>query len=240
MIGQKIRHGGPASADPQAGAPKLVPPYISPLPCPIPTSPTSRCSSPRPAVATPLAGSNSLRAAAATWKSSPAQVETWLRAKVDASDLVQETMLEAFRDFERFGGQNEQEWLAWLKRILAHNAADFVRRYRGTAKRQARREVPIRSPHDSTQAFGVAEPAAPSPRPARNSSRSTTSFASRRPWPSCPPITRRSSSCGTSSGCRSTRWPSGWVVPAPPCRCSGCGRSRSCKRRWGRKEVDRL
>ena len=30
------------------------------------------------------------------------QVESWLRAKVDASDLVQETMLEAFRDFERF------------------------------------------------------------------------------------------------------------------------------------------
>ena len=79
-----------------------------------------------------------------------AQVETWLRAKVDASDLVQETMLDAFRDFERFDGTSEQEWLAWLKRILAHNAADFVRRYRGTAKRQARREVPIRSPQDST------------------------------------------------------------------------------------------
>jgi RNA polymerase sigma-70 factor (ECF subfamily) len=90
-----------------------------------------------------------------------AQVETWLRAKVDASDLVQETMLEAFRDFERFGGNSEHEWLAWLKRILAHNMADFVRRYRGTAKRQARREVPIRSPQDSTHAFGAAEPAAP-------------------------------------------------------------------------------
>ena len=95
----------------------------------------------------------------------PAQVETWLRAKVDASDLVQETMLEAFRDFERFGGASEQEWLAWLKRILAHNVADFVRRYRGTAKRQARREVRIRSPQDSTHAFGAAEPAAPCPTP---------------------------------------------------------------------------
>jgi RNA polymerase sigma-70 factor, ECF subfamily len=96
-----------------------------------------------------------------------AQVETWLRAKVDASDLVQETMLEAFRDFDRFGGKNEQEWLAWLKRILAHNSADFVRRYRGTAKRQARREVPIRSRHDSTCAFGAAEPAAPCPTPSQ-------------------------------------------------------------------------
>ena len=56
------------------------------------------------------------------------QVETWLRRKVDASDLVQETMLEAYRDFGHFQGGTEQEWLAWLKRILAHNAADFVRR----------------------------------------------------------------------------------------------------------------
>jgi len=87
------------------------------------------------------------------------QVETWLRRKVDASDLVQETMLEAFRDFERFQGATEQEWLAWLKRILAHNAADFVRRYHGTAKREAGREAPFRDPDDS-HAPGAPEPAA--------------------------------------------------------------------------------
>jgi RNA polymerase sigma-70 factor (ECF subfamily) len=96
-----------------------------------------------------------------------AQVESSLRAKVDASDLVQETLLEAFRDFQRFGGNSEQEWLAWLKRILAHNAADFIRRYRGTAKRQARREVPIRRPQDSTLAPGAAEPAAPCATPSQ-------------------------------------------------------------------------
>ena len=45
------------------------------------------------------------------------QVETWLRRKVDASDLVQETMLEAYRDFGRFEGRAEQEWLAWLRKI---------------------------------------------------------------------------------------------------------------------------
>ena len=71
------------------------------------------------------------------------QVESWLQAKVDASDLVQQTMLEAHRGFDNFRGQTEQEWLAWLRQILAHNAADFVRRYRGTEKRQARREVPM-------------------------------------------------------------------------------------------------
>ncbi len=73
-----------------------------------------------------------------------AEVESWLRVKVDASDVVQQTMLEAHRDFERFSGDSEKEWLGWLRRILSHNVSDFVRHYRGTAKRQQRREVPIR------------------------------------------------------------------------------------------------
>ncbi len=70
-------------------------------------------------------------------------VESWLRQKVDASDLIQQTLLEAHRGFDRFRGQSEGEWLAWLKQILKNNAADFVRHYRGTAKRQARREIPL-------------------------------------------------------------------------------------------------
>lgn len=94
------------------------------------------------------------------------QIETSLRRKVDASDLVQETMLEAYRDFERFDGHTEQEWLAWLRRILNHNAADFVRRYRGTAKRAAAREVPFRDPNDSLSP-GAPEPAADGPTPSQ-------------------------------------------------------------------------
>jgi RNA polymerase sigma-70 factor (ECF subfamily) len=94
------------------------------------------------------------------------QVESWLRVKVDASDLVQQTMLEAHRDFARFQGASEQEWLAWLRKIMAHNAADFVRRYRGTAKRQARRELRFRDPADTT-ASGVLEPAAPCATPSQ-------------------------------------------------------------------------
>ncbi len=95
-----------------------------------------------------------------------AQVETWMRRKVDASDVVQQTMLEAHQDFAKFHGGTERELLAWLRRILSHNAADFVRRYRGTAKRQARREVPIRDPADS-RAPGAPEPAAPGPTPSQ-------------------------------------------------------------------------
>ncbi len=69
------------------------------------------------------------------------QVEGWMRAKVDASDLVQQTLLEAHRGFDNFRGNTEAEWLGWLKTILSHNTQDFIRRYKGTAKRQANREV---------------------------------------------------------------------------------------------------
>jgi RNA polymerase sigma-70 factor (ECF subfamily) len=86
------------------------------------------------------------------------QVETWLQRKVDASDLVQQTMLEAHCDFARFEGRSEKEFLAWVRKILSHNAADFVRRYRGTAKRQAGREVPFRDPSE-TVPRGASEPA---------------------------------------------------------------------------------
>jgi len=88
-----------------------------------------------------------------------AQVESWLRAKVDASDLVQQTLLEAYRDFHKFRGTTEAEWLAWLRQILAHNAANFVRHYRGTSKRQAQREVGLARPGDDTNSRDAPDPA---------------------------------------------------------------------------------
>ena len=72
-----------------------------------------------------------------------AQVESWLQAKVDASDLVQQTLLDAHRGLGEFRGETEGEWLAWLRQILTHNAADFVRRYGTAEKRRAGREIPI-------------------------------------------------------------------------------------------------
>jgi RNA polymerase sigma-70 factor (ECF subfamily) len=71
------------------------------------------------------------------------RLESWLRAKVDPSDLVQQTLLEAYRGFPQFQGGTSGEWLAWLRRILDHNAADYVRYYHGTDKRRVGREVPL-------------------------------------------------------------------------------------------------
>jgi RNA polymerase sigma-70 factor (ECF subfamily) len=78
-----------------------------------------------------------------------AEMASWLRAKVDSSDLVQQTLLDAHRGLENFRGTSEAEWLGWLRRIVVHNAADFVRRYHGVEKRCAGREVPLASPDDS-------------------------------------------------------------------------------------------
>jgi RNA polymerase sigma-70 factor, ECF subfamily len=75
-----------------------------------------------------------------------ALIESHLRAKADPSDLVQQTFLDACNGFGRFAGGTSGEWLAWLRRILDHNAADFVRRYRGTDKRQVSREVALGEP----------------------------------------------------------------------------------------------
>jgi RNA polymerase sigma-70 factor (ECF subfamily) len=66
-----------------------------------------------------------------------------LRAKGGASDLVQETFLEAQRDFARFTGATEAELLAWLRRLLLNNLANFTRGYRETQKRAVGREVQV-------------------------------------------------------------------------------------------------
>ena len=44
-----------------------------------------------------------------------------LQSRVNASDVVQETFLEAHRDFGQFRGSSEAQFAAWLKAILAHN-----------------------------------------------------------------------------------------------------------------------
>jgi RNA polymerase sigma-70 factor (ECF subfamily) len=63
-----------------------------------------------------------------------------LRGKVDPSDLVQEAFLEAHRDFAAFHGSTPAELRAWLRRVLAHNLANQVRRYRRTRRRDLRLE----------------------------------------------------------------------------------------------------
>jgi RNA polymerase sigma-70 factor (ECF subfamily) len=76
------------------------------------------------------------------------QIGQRLQGKVDASDLVQETFLEAHRNFARFRGSSEPELVRWLRQILAANLADLLRRYLGTQGRDVRLEREIEDAFD--------------------------------------------------------------------------------------------
>ena len=63
-----------------------------------------------------------------------------LRPKLDASDIVQQTLLQAHRAINDFDGSSEEQMAAWLRKILARNLSHAVRDF-GREKRDVRREV---------------------------------------------------------------------------------------------------
>jgi RNA polymerase sigma-70 factor (ECF subfamily) len=71
------------------------------------------------------------------------QIDLHLQGRVDASDVVQETFLDACRDFDHFRGSSPGEWVAWLRKILIYNLARVVQRQVVAQKRSARREVSL-------------------------------------------------------------------------------------------------
>src|SRR5262249_30323652 len=55
------------------------------------------------------------------------QVDPRLRRQLDPSDLVQQTMLTAYRSLAQFRGRSDGELAAWLRQILAHQMTHAVR-----------------------------------------------------------------------------------------------------------------
>lgn len=72
------------------------------------------------------------------------QMNANLRAKEELCDIVQETMLEAHRDFERFRGKSDAELRAWLRTILTNNLVSAAR-YHSRQKRNGEREFSLNS-----------------------------------------------------------------------------------------------
>ncbi len=66
---------------------------------------------------------------------------TVLQARMDPADVVQETLIEAWRDFASFQGKSETDLLAWLRQILLNNLANQCRRHIRTAMRSIKCEV---------------------------------------------------------------------------------------------------
>lgn len=79
-----------------------------------------------------------------------AKFDRRVRARCNPSDVGQETLLEAYRDFHMFRGGLEREFLAWLRRILANNLARAVEVHLLTDKRDLRRECQL----EPTQSAG--------------------------------------------------------------------------------------
>ncbi len=53
-----------------------------------------------------------------------------LKTRIEASDLVQETYLKAYKQFEQFSGATERELIAWMRQILVHNIRDQAKHHR--------------------------------------------------------------------------------------------------------------
>lgn len=79
------------------------------------------------------------------------ELDPRLRHKLDASDVVQQTLLDAFRGWEQYRGQSEAELAAWLRKILANNLAAVLRQY-GRAKRDLALERSLSASLDDSAA----------------------------------------------------------------------------------------
>lgn len=81
------------------------------------------------------------------------QIDPRICGKLDASDIVQETFLEAYQAFPKFRGTTEETFLAWLRQILSTTLASAVRYYVGTKQRDVRLEREIFQRMDQSSMF---------------------------------------------------------------------------------------
>ncbi len=71
------------------------------------------------------------------------EIGSRFQGKFSASDVVQQTMLAAWRDWDHFEGQEGPQRRVWLRSVLAHQLAQLARHYAGTQKRDVNREQAI-------------------------------------------------------------------------------------------------
>jgi RNA polymerase sigma-70 factor (ECF subfamily) len=99
------------------------------------------------------------------------QLGSRFQGHLDASDVVQQTLLEAQQKLHQFRGRSEAELAAWLRQILAHNLADAARA-QGRAKRDVARQRSLEAALDESssrlEGWLAAEQSSPSQRAERN------------------------------------------------------------------------
>ena len=67
-----------------------------------------------------------------------------MRLQVEVDDILQETMLRAFQEFEQFSYRGPGSFMRWLSLISRHVIVDAAR-YQNRARRRADEMVPLRS-----------------------------------------------------------------------------------------------
>ena len=80
------------------------------------------------------------------WSHAANPLDLPLLSKKSASDLVQDTFLEAHNSIAEFQGSTPKEFHGWLQSILINNLRDTWRKHVNTQKRQVQKEV--RLDHD--------------------------------------------------------------------------------------------
>lgn len=79
------------------------------------------------------------------------QLPPRLAPKVDTSDVVQQTLIQAHQGLAGFRGETEREMAGWLRQILANHLAHLIRDF-GRQKRDAGRELPLAQVLDESSA----------------------------------------------------------------------------------------
>lgn len=97
------------------------------------------------------------------------QLDRRLRRRMSPSDLVQETMLAAHRDFAKFRGTTQRQFLAWLRKILIHCLYHSIETHLKSKMRDVRCEVSIEQVNSrlDRSSFHVADRGASPSTPAR-------------------------------------------------------------------------
>jgi RNA polymerase sigma-70 factor (ECF subfamily) len=99
------------------------------------------------------------------------QLDPRLRPRLDPSDVVQETLLQAHQTSDQFRGQTAGEQIAWLRRILVRKLARASRDHRRDKRNLDREQSLERALEQSSQRlelFLAADESSPSERAERN------------------------------------------------------------------------
>lgn len=74
-----------------------------------------------------------------------AKISKEIQSKVGASDIVQQTMLEAYHGLQTFKPDDKQHLFNWLAKILDNNLKDLAKSLLDAEKRSVRREIRLPS-----------------------------------------------------------------------------------------------